>query len=151
MASRRDLIREAVQSAVGELDLAGGVQELRRPENDFTTLPTVVVAQLSETKGTQAPTNRIGCQLELAVDLFPEQAEGSIATELDNLIEAVEKQLLALNLLDPPLGIDGCTELVLGGHDVFALEEFGLVGASLQVLVRYRHDVDDPAKYGGVA
>lgn len=148
MASRRDQLRLAVIEALEGLDLAGGVQELERPQNDFASLPTVIVAQLGEDKS-PGTTSTYECSLELAVDVFPEQTEGVIATGVDDLIEVVERALLAENQREPVLGVVGCLEVVLGGSEPFALDAEQLVGAAIRVVVRYRHDVDDPAKFGG--
>lgn len=148
MASRRDKVRDAVIVALGELELAGGVQPLARPQNDFATLPTVIVGQLAEDKR-PGTTSTYECSLELAIDVFPEQVAGEVAAGFDDLVELVERALLAQNQLDPVLGVPGCLEVVLGGNEPFALDTEQLIGAALQVVVRYRHDVDDPAKYGG--
>ena len=146
MASRRSLIRDACVTALQTLNLAGGVQQLRR-SNTFATLPTVIVAQLGEDKGLPAPTSKISARLELAVDAFPEATAADLAPSIDDLVTSIEAVLLAQNQNDPPLGVLGVEEITLGGHEVFALEEEGLVGASLQVTVRYRHDIDDPTTF----
>lgn len=148
MASRRDRIRAALLAALEELDLAGGVQELRRPQNEFATLPTIVLAQLDETK-VPGTTSTYECAVQFAVDAFPEQTEGTVIEGVDDLVESIERVLLEANQQEPVLGVPGCLEVVLGGSEPFALDAEQLVGAAVAVTVRYRHDIDDPAKFGG--
>ena len=43
-----------------------------------------------------------------------------------------------------PGGVAGVTEVGLQGFDAYAIDLLGLVGATMTLVVRYRHDLDDP-------
>lgn len=155
MTSRRDLIVDALAAKLAEISTAGGfntdptVQKAKLPRNDFLELPLLVLAVSSESKSASSSIDVEG-RLVVNVECFPDQSDGTVIVDaIDDLVEDVERVLLAESELDPPLGVAGVTEVGLQGFDAYAIDLLGLVGATMTLVVRYRHDLDDPATYRG--
>lgn len=157
MASRRSLIRDALVAQLQTITTAGGyqtdpvVQKAKLPRNDFRNLPLVVVATASESKVDQTNIDVVK-QLVVTIECFPFQEAGSEIDEaVDLLVTDVQKALLLASEADPQLGVAGVTDLGENGFDAYELDMLGLIGATVPVTLRYRHDVDDPATYRGSA
>lgn len=165
MASRRDLIVAAVISTLETITVAngynvnlatgaggGGVQEMDPVENVVATLPVVFVQVDGESKDeSQSSHYFTRALMRLAVTLVPSlDGAATVRTAVDDLVEDMERALLAQALADPVLGIAGVEHILLGGYEQGGLELMaGQVdeGAIYEVTIVYRHDVDDPRSY----
>lgn len=160
MPSRRDLLLDAVVTQIETISVAagfnnnidpaeggGGAQEADGICDQFGLLPTVLVSIPSENQIEQLETlvtKRVDFVL-LAAPLH----DGSTKIErlIDDLVEDLERVLLAQAWIEPVLGVPGADELQLHGHDKLPVDGDRVDGAAVAFTVQYRHNVTDPRAY----
>jgi hypothetical protein len=163
MASRRVLIVEALIAALNSITVengyntsigtAGGFQVPSRDANIGAVLPFGIVHVPREDKADDRVVDQMDCRLYVDVLVAPFSAEDGIVEEdIEQLVEDVERVILDQKAQEPPLGVAGVLDLEYGGHEKLPLRgDLVFSGASMQVVVHYRHDVTDPRTYMGSA
>lgn len=161
MASRRVAIVNALVSALNGITVAagyntdigirGGFQLPSRDANVGAILPFGIVTVPREDKRDDVVVDQIDCRLYVDILAAPFSAEdGLVESDIEELVEDVERVLLAQKAAEPPLGVAGVFDIEVGGHEKLPLRgDLVFAGAAMQVVINYRHDVEDPSTYQG--
>lgn len=133
---------------VTDLGLLGRAATPTTPRSSLSVLPVAVVSAPEEDK--REPTQTYyECDLDVVVDAFAVELGdgGGVEDKIDELVSDIERALLLGNAMDPPFAVAGFVDLVLMGHDKWALDDVNVAGASIGCRVRYRHSVTDPSVF----
>lgn len=164
LTSIRDLIVNSICTKLATITVAngyennlsvesggGGCQKPGAKKNPLALLPTVIVSAPEE-----APVDTLSRHsyrlkhLQIELEAIPSN-DGTtpIEDQIDDLVEDIERVILAEAEADPPLGITGVEDLIIGSHVKLPVEGEALDGARYSFIVKYRHDTADPRVYTG--
>ena len=164
MTSRRRVIQQAMVDKLAAINVAGGFNTnvdpaaggggafvAGDPKLSFATLPALVVSFPNEDKA-DARSTYWHNEVAFVVVAYVE-ASDTVPAEylLEDLVEDIERVLLAEKALDPPLGVSGVEDLVLNGHTKgeFSSEEWEGLVLVVQGQIEYVHDREDSGAWTG--
>ena len=150
MASIREQIMAAIETRLGTISIANGynndIREVFRYTQDPSSLeklPAIGIRRKTEATGFKY-NEHVDKDLTIDITAFahhPENTDGSSETISDSLIEDIEVAIAQ----DEEWSTLAMATDVLDWEDFPTEDGQALIGATLTMVIRYRHRIDNPA------